>query len=1262
MHQPLVSVVIPCYRDSITLSSAINSLYRQTYQNIEIIVVNDASPETEAIERVLECYPSIIYIKNQVNLGLAASRNIGLRISKGKLVGFLDADDEYHPQKIEFQVRLSGDEVAVATNVENFYEESSGLIGLKDIKAEHLEVVDRLWKLSFFNYLTGASILAHRDILLAVGGYDESLRSCEDYDLWLRLLNSGVKVILIKIPLYFYRFNPQGLSKNINAISYWELEVVKKNLSPKRTWLKGLFISLVWIAWLFRHLIRAELTKNTQLLEATLANAKNSNISIIIYYLILGINFLRIPSLLVMVNNLFDYIYPIVSTGNGYSCKKRNLTFNERIDASFLSTKIVWVGFFIYSFMAALLFQMLLPITLPSLYAGNGLLSQDSIYFHQSAITLADEIRRNGWGAWKMWPNSDNTGNVAMLGAIYAIFSYQPILILPLNAALHACSGICLVLIGRQLFSGNFARVGSLVAGCLYIFFPSSLNWYAQNHKDEYAALGFLLLLLAGVRILSAKTMKESLVPYFMAVGGLGLTIFVRPNNLKLFTLLGVGILLISVIRLTINRSKFTPALFFSLLIFLSPVLITVNPLQESSSPKNISSDFAQSWKWRATPELPDVLDNTLRKLANIRVFLAANALRDGAGSMIDVDRMPSDFYAVLSYLPSAGMNGLFAPYPNMWVTNKSPFWIIGVIEIALCYLLFPGILWLLWRNRKNLVLWWAVLSAYGVLTAEAFLSANLGTLHRIRYPFLFIFILVGCIGWSHFLSLCFPKIFLRDKFPISVSLLHELPKFSNKNIQSIIKAIPLSLVMGLLFFFLFTRDILFAHIFGLSAELDEYQNAANLPLAAASLLAVPLCPAIVMQFERLRTDNLAIARQWVQAMTVKLLLWFSVIGLILLLIQNSDLIFSDPKGSNYLSIWFFPVVLLSGITVLGNAVLICNNQATLATSFQLIVPIFAIILAYFFGESQLAIVAPIAGLVFGQIINLALLVYFCHKSGFPLSPRFSSIDWSNWGPTYISLVASAAVVGLSVPITLYFSARLTIGSVSIFYMGSKIFQSVSIFICTIFLSLVLPYFIQLVNRERREYANRIFGDALMLGAYISVLASILFFYAAPELGKFLFLGKKIGIDQLNDLILVIQIGALQLPFFVISVIAVKYLIALKDTKAIFFATLVGQIINIFLSWLISSQSSSVALLPIGSAFGLASSSLVLVFWAKAKAIINWQRLYCLFLILFVFVTIISSLFFLNNLALIFSFSIFISLPLLSRALNHQVKSGLPYI
>lgn len=1244
-----------------TLSSAIDSLYRQTYQKIEIIVVNDASPETDEIEEILGRYPSIIYIKNPTNIGLAASRNVGLRKSRGEFIAFLDADDEYHPQKIELQIRSSEENTAIACNVENFYEQSPHPLNLKELNAENIEAIDSLWKMSLYNYLTGASILAHRKLLLSVGGYDESLRSCEDYDLWLRLIKKGVKVILIKLPLYLYRFNPDGLSKNINAISYWELEVVKKNISTQgRSQFDKFFIYIVWITWFVRHLIRAEVNKNMQLANITLINAKNSQASLFIYYVILIINFFRIPRLWVKVDHLVNEANSQKSIGDAICfSKKENFDSHEFKNSSFLSNEIIWVSFFIYSLATALMFQMLLPILLPSLHAGNGLLSQDSVYFHQSAIALADEIRRNGWGMWKMWPSPYTTGNVAVLGAVYTIFGFKPILLLPLNAVLHACGGLCLVLIGRQLFSGNLARVGSLIAGCLYVAFPSSLNWYAQNHKDGYAALGFLLLILAGIRLLNAITWKESFVTFLLTLGGLSLTVFVRPNNLQLFTLLGSGIILIGVCNAIKNKTKFIPCLIYAALIFLSAVFIKASPHQESSPPQNIASDFAQAWEWRVTPELPIIVDNTFKKLANIRVFMAANALRDGAGSMIDVDHMPADFVSVMQYLPVAGLNGLFAPYPDSWVTNKSPFWIVGVIEIAACYLLFPGALWLVWRNRKNLALWWVLLSTYTLLTAEAFLASNLGTLHRIRYPFLFIFILFGCIGWGYFLRLCLPKKFSIDKSTFLESALSPPIRGGNLNVGLIYKATPLMLMTWLLFFSLFIRDILFAHIYGLGAVLDEYQYSANLPLTAAALLAVPLCPALIAQFEKLHTSNSDLARKWVQAMARTLILWFSAIGLVLLLIQGSGLIEGHLLHSPFLSIWFFPVVALSGITVLGNAVLICNNQAIRAVSFQLTVPILAIFLVYFFGESQLGIIAPIAGLVFGQMINLALVAYFCHECGFPLTPRLSSIDWGKWGPTYISLVASAAVAGLSVPVALYFSARLTIGSISTFYMGAKIFQSISVFIGAIFLSLVLPYFIRLVNHGRREYANRIFGNILILFVYSASLASLLVCSEAPWLAKFFFLGKKIGIDQFGDLILVIQIGILQLPFFVASLTIIKYLIASKETGIIFFATLVGQFVNVCISWLISHLSLSVDMLSIGVAFSLISSTLVLIFWAKAKRMLGWKELFSLFLMLPVFGAMALSVLLSNYLAMFFCASIFVILPFIFRALKHNLEVDL---
>lgn len=915
----------------------------------------------------------------------------------------------------------------------------------------------------------------------------------------------------------------------------------------------------------------------------------------------------------------------------------------------FLSNRAIWLSFFSYSLSVALLFQMVLPLLLPALHFGEGLLFPDSAHFHQSAIDLAGEIRLNGWGAWRIWPSNTTTGNVAILGAIYAIFGYKTLLILPLNAALHASGGLCLILIGRELFSGSFARAGSMIAGCLFIIFPSSLNWYAQNHKDGYAALGFLLLVLAGVRLLKAKKLNGLSNSIILIVSGLFLTILVRPHNLQLFSALGAGILFFGIICSLKNKVKYSPLVIYASLIILGSVVVSSaiikdSPIQAASTPQNITGSFANNWAWSASPELPNVVDQTVQKLANIRVFMAASALRDGAGSLIDIESMPADFYSFARYFSVTGLNGIFAPFPNSWLTKMSPFWLVGVGEIIIWYLLFPGMLWLMWRERCNLAMWWVVLSTYIVLSAESFLIPNLGTLHRIRYPFLFIFILLGCIGWYTIIKFYVTKNTLKEKFQDTTVNFSPVLNVDSPGYKNIYKAIPLIVMSALLFFALFFRDVFFAHQFGLGSVLDDFQYAANLPLTVTALLAVPLGPVLITQFEKLRDSSLISAKKWVSRVSGNLLAWFFSIGLLLLLVQVMGLSGSELEKSTSLGIWLLPVVALSGLTVLGNAVLICNKKSTLATSLQLVVPLLAIFLTYFFSES-IGVMVPIAGLVVGQIINLVLVAYFCRRCGFSLSPRLASLDFGAWAPAYLSLVASAAVTGLSIPIALFFSSKMIEGSTAIFYMGGKVFQSLSVLICAIFLALLLPYFIRVVKLNHIQYSREVLSRVFNLGVFLAAFASLLLCGVAPEIAQLIFSTKSIEDNQLETLTLVIQVGIFQLPFFIASLILIKYFVASNEAAIIFFATIVGQTVNALLSLLVLRQDMALEMLAVSTVIGLALTSGILIIWAILKKMLYWQTLYFLVLLLPAFIAVISSILLSQYLALFFSFSIFIIIP-----------------
>lgn len=109
-ESPLVSVVIPTYSRPVTLARAVNSVLGQTYQNIEVIVVDDNDPssdartETSDIMKQYESDPRVVYLKQPENRGGSSARNAGWRYSSASYITFLDDDDEYSPDRIEKMV------------------------------------------------------------------------------------------------------------------------------------------------------------------------------------------------------------------------------------------------------------------------------------------------------------------------------------------------------------------------------------------------------------------------------------------------------------------------------------------------------------------------------------------------------------------------------------------------------------------------------------------------------------------------------------------------------------------------------------------------------------------------------------------------------------------------------------------------------------------------------------------------------------------------------------------------------------------------------------------------------------------------------------------------------------------------------------------------------------------------------------------------------------------------------------------------------
>lgn len=184
---PLVSVVIPCYRQAQFLGEAIESVLGQTYPNLEVVVVDDGSPDNT--QTVTARYPGVMYIR-QENGWVSAARNTGLERSSGNFVMFLDGDDRLLPSAVRAGVEqlLRHPEYGFTSGQFRFIDSEGKVTYVPKIREIHKDHYQQLLLRNYISML--ASVMYRRSILQEVGGFDTKLRGCEDYELFLRITRS----------------------------------------------------------------------------------------------------------------------------------------------------------------------------------------------------------------------------------------------------------------------------------------------------------------------------------------------------------------------------------------------------------------------------------------------------------------------------------------------------------------------------------------------------------------------------------------------------------------------------------------------------------------------------------------------------------------------------------------------------------------------------------------------------------------------------------------------------------------------------------------------------------------------------------------------------------------------------------------------------------------------------------------------------------------------------------------------------------------
>lgn len=189
---PLVSVIIPAFNAQAYIAETLESLLAQTYQNFEVIVVDDGSSDrtSEIVESFVQRDERIRLLKQQ-NAGCGNARNTALQESKGEYIAPIDADDIWFPEKLGKQVKCleeSDPSVGLVYSWSVYLNASTEVIGFSPF-AQFGRVEGNVFNfLVFYNFLDNASTMMYRRSCLdRVGIYDRSLRTCEDWDLYLRI-------------------------------------------------------------------------------------------------------------------------------------------------------------------------------------------------------------------------------------------------------------------------------------------------------------------------------------------------------------------------------------------------------------------------------------------------------------------------------------------------------------------------------------------------------------------------------------------------------------------------------------------------------------------------------------------------------------------------------------------------------------------------------------------------------------------------------------------------------------------------------------------------------------------------------------------------------------------------------------------------------------------------------------------------------------------------------------------------------------------
>ncbi|MDQ6981932.1 MAG: lipid II flippase MurJ, partial [Mariprofundus sp.] len=556
-------------------------------------------------------------------------------------------------------------------------------------------------------------------------------------------------------------------------------------------------------------------------------------------------------------------------------------------------------------------------------------------------------------------------------------------------------------------------------------------------------------------------------------------------------------------------------------------------------------------------------------------------------------------------------------------------------------YLLIPGVILAIRQyGSKGLAL--CILFALSYLAIYGFTIGNMGTLHRVRYPFLLLFMAIGAMGWTGFII---QSRFYKDRVKqwlslganksISVEkmLASEVSSDDSKQDRSLRKkatggGLLVSLITMLSFLGFFFRDVLIAQEFGIGEQMDAFFIAMLIPMFLVNVFGQSFGSTSVSLYMRERENGeqhrINVVRNLSYTVTLYLLglsLLLALLAPVILPILGWNFSTDTIDLSRYLLYGALPLLLFSGMVVLGNAILSAHMHFSMPAWSQAVVPIFAIGALLIAGE-QLGVAAVLIGMVVGQLVNLLLVQWCLKREGLSVMPKKvagMTLPKSS-KKQFISLVLAAIFMQISLVVDNGMASSLDAGSVSALGLGYKVVFFVTGIIGTGISMVLLPYFINFIVKRDVVSANRELSLLMSLATLLGIFTSLIVYYLAPPALHLLFVDGKVDAQDINAVIRVVHMGILQVPFFACQLILIKYATATHDNRSILTASVIGMVVNIILNYILM-QRMGVSGIAAATTLSMFCSAAVLLWMVHSQGNMSWLDVLISSLIWILFLT-----------------------------------------